>query len=78
MRNGTRDLRFRLFFSIAGAVAQFERDVIQQRTLEGLAGAQAAGKKAGPKVQVNAQWSAIRPQIASGEISIGQAGRNRS
>lgn len=27
----------RLFFSIAGAFAQLERDVIQQRTLEGMA-----------------------------------------
>ncbi|RWJ21186.1 MAG: recombinase family protein [Mesorhizobium sp.] len=66
----------RLFFSIAGAFAQFERDVIQQRTLEGLAAAQAAGKKAGPKFKVtDEQWSAIRPRIASGEISIGQAAK---
>lgn len=66
----------RLFFSIAGAFAQFERDVIQQRTLEGLAAAQAAGKKAGPKFKVTEeQWSEIRPRIASGEISIGKAAK---
>ncbi|RVK16945.1 recombinase family protein [Sinorhizobium meliloti] len=66
----------RLFFSIAGAFAQFERDVIQQRTLEGLTAAKAAGKKAGPKFKVtDDQWSAIRPRIASGEISIGQAAK---
>lgn len=63
-----------LFFSIAGAFAQFERDVIQQRTLEGIAAASAAGNKLGRTFKVtNDQWSEIRPRIASGDISIGQA-----
>ncbi|AYG64514.1 recombinase family protein [Rhizobium jaguaris] len=42
----------RLFFSITVSFAQFERDVIQQRTLEGLAAAKGVGKKAGPKFKV--------------------------
>lgn len=66
----------RLFFSIAGAFAQFERDVIQQRTLEGMAAAREAGRKPGPKFKITEeQWSAIRPRIKSGEISIGQAAK---
>ncbi|MCB5205148.1 recombinase family protein [Neorhizobium sp. T786] len=66
----------RLFFSIAGAFAQFERDVIRLRTLEGLAAAKAAGKKSGPKPKVNDdQWGEILPRIGSGEISIGKAAK---
>jgi len=66
----------RLFFSIAGAFAQFERDVIRQRTLEGLAVARAAGKKSGPKPKVTAeQWNEIEPRIASGQLSISKAAK---
>jgi len=64
----------RLFFSIAGAFAQFERDVTRQRNLEGLEVIRAAGKKSGPKPKVaDAQWQEIEPRIASGQLSISKA-----
>ena len=39
----------RMLFSIMGVFAQFEREVIQERTKAGLRAAQAAGKKLGAK-----------------------------
>jgi DNA invertase Pin-like site-specific DNA recombinase len=37
-----------LFYSIAGAFAQYERDIIRERILEGIATAKARGKRFGP------------------------------
>lgn len=63
-----------LFFHIAGAFAQFERDVIRERTLEGLAAAKARGSKSGPKMRISdEQWGLVAPQLASGALSVVEA-----
>lgn len=50
-----------LFFHIVGAFAQFERDVIRERTREGLAAARRAGKKLGrPPLITDEQWKVAR------------------
>ena len=38
----------RLIFHIFGALAEFERNLIRERTMAGLAAARARGKKGGP------------------------------
>lgn len=47
----------RLFFTILAGLSQFERDLISQRTREGLAVARARGRKGGrrPKLDINKQ-----------------------
>lgn len=48
----------RLFFHMVGAFAQFERDVIQERTNAGLQAARRAGKKLGrPATVSEEQWT---------------------
>lgn len=37
----------RMFFNVIGAIAEFERDLISERTTEGLAAARARGRKGG-------------------------------
>lgn len=60
-----------LFFHIAGAFAQFERDVIRERTLEGLTAAKARGSKSGPKERItDEQWRLVSPQLTSGALSV--------
>ena len=50
-----------LFFHIVGAFAQFERDVIRERTMDGLASARRAGKKLGrPPAVSDEQWQLAR------------------
>lgn len=47
----------RLFFHMVGAFAQFERDVIRERTNAGIQAARRAGKKLGRPVSINEdQW----------------------
>jgi len=43
----------RLFFHMVGAFAQFERDVIRERTNAGIQAARRAGKKLGRPVSIN-------------------------
>lgn len=51
----------RLFFHMVGAFAQFERDVIRERTRAGLESARRAGKKLGrPPVINDDQWQQIK------------------
>ncbi|NMN07530.1 MULTISPECIES: recombinase family protein [unclassified Novosphingobium] len=50
-----------LFFHIVGAFAQFERDVIRERTRAGLESARRVGKRLGrPPAVSDEQWQAVR------------------
>ncbi len=42
----------RLFFHMLAAIAEFEHDLIVERTRDGLAAARARGRKGGPKVKM--------------------------
>lgn len=54
----------RLFFHMVGAFAQFERDVIQERTNAGLLAARNAGTKLGrPPVMDEARWKQVKELI---------------
>lgn len=54
----------KLFFTILGAIAQFERDLIIERTRAGLDAARKSGKKLGPKQKVDPKT--IRALVNSG------------
>jgi DNA invertase Pin-like site-specific DNA recombinase len=45
----------KLVFSIFGAIAEFERQIIKERTFAGLASARARGRKGGRKEQHNSK-----------------------
>lgn len=54
-----------LFFHMVGAFAQFERDVIRERTQAGLEAARRAGKKLGrPKLINDERWSQAKSLMA--------------
>ena len=54
----------RLFFHMVGAFAQFERDVIRERTNAGLQAARRAGKKLGrPPAISEEQWKQAKPLL---------------
>jgi DNA invertase Pin-like site-specific DNA recombinase len=58
----------RMFFHIMGALAQFERDLIRERTLAGLTAARAQGRFGGrPKALSPADLETARAAIAAGE-----------
>ena len=62
-----------LFFHIIGAFAQFERDVIRERTREGLAAARRAGKKLGRPPSITAeQWETVK-RLMAGEPALSPA-----
>lgn len=55
----------RLFFHMVGAFAQFERDVIRERTQAGLHAARRAGTKLGrPPSISDAQWQKVKALLA--------------
>jgi len=57
----------RLTFHIFGALAQFERDIIRERTVAGLEAAAARGRKGGrPKAMDGAKIEAARRLLAGG------------
>ncbi|WP_192499196.1 recombinase family protein [Skermanella pratensis] len=57
----------RLTFHIFGALAQFERDIIRERTVAGLEAAAARGRKGGrPKAMSEAKIEAARRLLAGG------------
>ena len=57
----------RLTFHIFGALAQFERDIIRERTVAGLEAAAARGRRGGrPKAMDGAKVEAARRLLASG------------
>ena|ERR1035441_5243560 len=64
----------RLMLGIMGAVAQFERQIIRQRQLEGIQKAKQAGKYRGRQSTMTAtQVKAIRDRAAAGENKSGLA-----
>lgn len=63
----------KLIFSIFGAIAEFERQVIRDRTLAGLASARARGRKGGRRQSISDKKVAAAHQLAaSSKDSIGQ------
>jgi DNA invertase Pin-like site-specific DNA recombinase len=61
----------RLVFHIFGALAEFERGLIRERTLAGLAAARARGRKGGrPKKMDAKKLSQARALLASGDQSV--------
>lgn len=64
-----------LFFHIAGAFAEFERQTIQQRTKEGVKAAIARGKRPGrPSAITDERWKELKPLLKAGN-SINQVAR---
>ena len=61
----------RLVFSIFGAVAEFERELIKERTSAGLAAAKARGRKGGrpPKIKTR-DLAAARALLRDGELTV--------
>lgn len=54
----------RLFFHMVGAFAQFERDVIRERTNAGLQAARRAGRKRGrPPAISEERWKQVKPLL---------------
>lgn len=63
----------RLVFHIFGALAEFERGIIRERTVAGLAAAKASGKKLGPKPKINeTDLAAAKAMIASGNLTVAE------
>lgn len=61
----------RMFFHVVGAFAEFERDLIVERTLAGLATARAAGKVGGrPRKLTARQVEHLRADVASGKHTV--------
>jgi DNA invertase Pin-like site-specific DNA recombinase len=61
---------------MVGAFAEFERDIIADRTQEGLAAARARGRKGGRPVKLTpAKAKAARQMYDSGEQTVGQIAR---
>lgn len=49
----------RLLFHVFGALAEFERDLIRERTLAGLAAARARGRKGGRRAKLSPRQAAV-------------------
>jgi len=63
----------RLIFSIFGALAEYEKDIIRERTMAGLSAARARGKVGGRKKLLNEKEIKLLKKIAEDkEISISQ------
>jgi len=61
----------RLIFHVFGALAEFERDLIRERTLAGLAAARARGRVGGrPTVWTPAKLSTAKAMQASGDYDV--------
>jgi DNA invertase Pin-like site-specific DNA recombinase len=61
----------RLVFHVFGALAEFERDLIRERTNAGLAAARARGRKGGrPSVMTPDKLAVAREMYASGEHTV--------
>lgn len=66
----------RLVFHVFSALAQFERDLIVERTTAGLAAARARGRVGGrPKKLSDQQVDTARSLYESGSVSVAQIGR---
>lgn len=53
----------RLFFTMIAAFAEFEREIMKARTLDGLAAARARGRNGGRKPKMDAKKSAVAVQM---------------
>lgn len=63
----------RLYFSIIGAIAEFERDLISERTHDGLAAARARGRKGGrPPVLTETKLTTAREMYDSKRYTMAQ------
>ena len=61
----------RLTFAIFGALAQFERELLRERTMAGLEAARARGRRGGrPRVMTPEKVAVARQMQASGEYSM--------
>ena len=67
----------KLFFHVVAALAEFERDIIRDRTAEGIASARASGKHMGrPPTIKDDQWTEIKKLMAaSPPLSAAQAAK---
>jgi DNA invertase Pin-like site-specific DNA recombinase len=66
----------KLIFHVFGALAQFERDLIRERTLAGLAAARARGRKGGrPTVWTSEKLRVARDMYASREHDVATIAR---
>lgn len=67
----------RLMFSILGALATMEREVLIERTRAGLASAAARGRRGGrPVVLTESKLRAARAMLTSGDMSAAEVARN--
>jgi DNA invertase Pin-like site-specific DNA recombinase len=66
----------RLFFHIFGALAEFERSIIRERTIAGLAAARARGRRGGrPKALADDRLAAAVTLIKGGQLTIREVGQ---
>jgi DNA invertase Pin-like site-specific DNA recombinase len=72
----------KLFFHVVGAMAEFERDLIRQRTFDGLTAARARGRVGGRPVKVTPEKmtaiarlleSGMKPTAAAKQVGISRA-----
>lgn len=65
----------RAFFTIASAFAELERDIAQERTLDGLAAARSRGRKGGRRDKLSAaQAVELRRMFAAKDKTVGEIG----
>jgi DNA invertase Pin-like site-specific DNA recombinase len=62
----------RLMFSVLGAIAQFERDLIRERTLDGLARARAEGRTGGRRPTITGQKALLVKRLSTEGLSLRQ------
>ena len=62
----------KLMFSVLAAIAQFERDLIRERTLDGLARAKAQGKVGGRRPTISGQRAQLAKRLAAEGQSVRQ------
>ena len=62
----------RLFFTMIAAFAQFEREIMRARTLDGLAAARARGRNGGRKAALSVSQAALAKKLALEGTSISQ------
>lgn len=63
----------RLIFHVFGALAEFERGLIRERTVAGLAAARAMGRVGGrPRSLGDTQLKAAKAMLASGELTVAE------
>ena len=65
-----------LVFHIFGALAEFERALIRERTLAGLSAARARGRKGGrPRKLNDTQWKAVKTLLDAKELTVEEIAR---